>query len=1113
MKFILQFICGTFLLFGACQNQQPAAPADHTHQQEPPVNPIVPYRLEFNSFSTADGLCSNNVTALFQDSRGLLWVGTDNGLNRYNGYQFEAFQRTAEDTIGTLCDNYILEITEDHKGDIWILTKKGFNKFDPQLQTITVFPDTILEKFVEHIYPSAVIDPNGKIWIKGRRPIYFDTRTQEYGQLQGFSEKDSTGNSKGLRLAYVLNPLDSNVYGICYIITEKETKFAGYFNASTATSFNPVELPRETWDPIRLSRVFFLDHKNNLWFDEPIGGLYKYSVTNQTLLYIPQGSGHPTLPRKKLGGTILDMCLAANRRNLWIAGYCGITRFELREDSVVQVLRYIREKDQPNTLPGSIVMSVLEDASGNIWGGTEAGGLAMWSPWVHKFDFFRQTGPDSLRMVDAKTNALFFDHKDHLWAATENGLCLVKNREQKHFKVFQQQKSRKDNGSIERFTGISEDTSANRLYLCYWGSFPNKMNPETGVFEDLNPSNYNREQWEKGLSWGFFHQQIKRSPNGVFYYADWDGLLGSYDPANREFTQYGSWSEKLPWFSSLTNCIWPEKDGTLWVGPSENKGIQRINFERGNQLEVINPQFGVKGKGMERPGEFTSFPVQAVDTAGLQNGVVNCFFRDSKNRFWTGTNGGLFLMTDQANKRFKKYGTQQGFPGESIKSIEEDAHGKLWVSTDKGLCCFNPDSGIVESVFDEKDGLQGADFDELCSAQNSYGLMAFGGANGFNIFHPDSIYVNTHIPQVAILRVSANKVVKPVMNNRLELPYDSSTLFIELAAMDFSDPEQNLFKYKIEGYEKDYCNPTSNNEVRYINLPPGTHRFHVQACNNDGVWNTEGTWLTIVVRPPFWLTWWFWLLLAGLAAYGIFRYFKWREAVLRRSNLIDYLKVQSLQAQLNPHFLFNVLATMQSRILNNDPEQASKMVVDLSKLMRNFLEATIAMDADKKGPNDAPVRSGITTQEITLAQELELLEMYIRFEQIKYENKFQYKIKYDRTEIVPGNESLPPLLIQPYVENAVKHGLIPKMGTEGQLLLHFYKDDHYLVCRIEDNGVGMKKSREQQSGGILLHKSRGKELVERRVYILNQGKYDIQITPPADREGGGTIVEIRIGYK
>ena len=168
MRFIIFIICSLFLLFSACQQQQQAAPATLAHQQEPPVNPIIPFRLEFNSFSTADGLCSNNVTALFQDSRGLLWIGTDNGLNHYNGYRFESFRRTVEDTIGTLCDNTVLKIMEDRGGNIWILTKKGFNKFDPLLQTITAFPDTVLEKFVDFIYPSAVIDQNDKIWIKGR---------------------------------------------------------------------------------------------------------------------------------------------------------------------------------------------------------------------------------------------------------------------------------------------------------------------------------------------------------------------------------------------------------------------------------------------------------------------------------------------------------------------------------------------------------------------------------------------------------------------------------------------------------------------------------------------------------------------------------------------------------------------------------------------------------------------------------------------------------------------------------------------------------------------------------------------------------------------------------
>jgi ligand-binding sensor domain-containing protein len=1084
----------------------------------------VPYRLAFQSFTTSDGLCSNTINCLYQDKSGLLWIGTDDGVNRYDGYSFMSFRHN-DATSNSLADNVIGSIAEDSKGNIWVLSATGLTKISESGNRIKSYADTAFSRSFNSFHSYMCIDAADRIWITGTAPVAFDIPSRRFLHPEFSTLNEHIRFNNASRFTYDKSPTGRVTALIAWI-----TKGATPETDSTHVRVldvglgGPTEPIRQIWqaemkepDYIGQMNHIRVDGENRLWIGRQDGALNRLDLKTGRMQLFKPLSGHPTDNRRKLGGTTLNMFYAPQSNVMWLAGYGGIQRIEASSDTIPVTIRYRKEKIWPWSLPSDVATSVLEDQNGNLWVGNSDGGLSLYTPYKHKFELFQQFGPDSTRLPDNNILSVCFDHQDRLWVGTENGLSMLKDRTKKQFVSYQQQHLPPVSGNHNMIRAIQTDASGKKLYLAYWGSILNQFDLQTATFEDMPIRNFSKKVMVEKLGCLYIRQIIKDSI-GNLYYANWGGSMDFYDTKNQTFTHYcdiKQAGETAGWLSSLSLCVFPEDQKHIWLGNQDGKAVQCLDLTQGKESGAFSPDFPVTNQYC-RPniiGKFTNYFPNPKDSTALKSALLSCIYKDKKGQLWFGTQQGLHKILDRTKGIFKHYGQDAGFSNEVINCMQEDRHGRLWIGTNGGLFCFDPSIGRVIARYTAADGLQGEQFNAFCCAQNSYGLMAFGGANGFNIFHPDSLIRNESPPAVNLLQVTANNVVKQVKNGTLELPYDSSTVTIRMASMDFSEPKRNLFQYRIEGYEKTFSEPSANNEARYINLPHGKHHFLAKSSNSDGVWSGKGAELTIIIKPPFWLRWWFIFCCLGVAGYGIFRYFQWRIEVHRRRNLIDYLKVQSLQAQLNPHFLFNVLATMQSRILNNDPQQASKMVVDLAKLMRNFLEATIAMDADKKDIHDGPIRSGITSQEITLAQEIELLDMYVKFEQMKHEGRFQYNIKYDRTEIVPGNETLPPLLIQPYVENAIKHGLLYLREGEGKLLLHFYKDDGYLICRIEDNGIGMAMSKKIQEKAILLHKSRGKDLVERRVRVLNQGKYDIRISEPANRADGGTIVEIKIGYK
>lgn len=536
--------------------------------------------------------------------------------------------------------------------------------------------------------------------------------------------------------------------------------------------------------------------------------------------------------------------------------------------------------------------------------------------------------------------------------------------------------------------------------------------------------------------------------------------------------------------------------------------------------------------------------------------------KDAQGFYWFG--GYNLTRYDYDRKKATYYTSKNGkFPGKYAISLSLDSRQNLWVASDNGLFVYNqkndrfqrvlPDSVVSNVVlvgeFD-KDHLLFGDTKNLyvldlahfyrtgqvcCTAFNHFnGFMGLEpGQNGYykdsrgyiwitsgsvlSRLDPRRIDFKAGQLQTRVAKVNAERLAfvgKPATAN---LPDGENVGTFTVETVGNDRPFFTEYSYRVPGFLDKWSPWQTQNLITLTNLPGGDYTIQIRSRSGSfGTNQPAETNLTFHVSLPFWKAPDFYqkalfafLILGLLMGFlGVDWYLKQRrirrqqQAIQDRERQVQFLQVQTIQAQMNPHFLFNVLGTIQHLIVANDTEQAAANLLKLSHLIRNNLEASMLGNED---------HGSLFAHEVPLAREIELLTMYIEFEKLQYGDRFTHEIAV-MGKLNPESYQVPPLILQPYVENAIKHGLV-YAGETSHLSIRFETiDDEELICTIDDNGVGRQRARELQQSSLKKYRSRGTELTNRRVELLNQLGYDISIDT-IDRPTGGTSVTIRIGYQ
>jgi hypothetical protein len=532
---------------------------------------------------------------------------------------------------------------------------------------------------------------------------------------------------------------------------------------------------------------------------------------------------------------------------------------------------------------------------------------------------------------------------------------------------------------------------------------------------------------------------------------------------------------------------------------------------------------------------------------------------------------------DPVSETFTTYTEKHGLAGNAVKSILEDNQGDLWLGTNHGLSRFSPQQQTFTN-YHVKDGLQSDLFTTAyaggarCKGRD--GTLYFGGENGFNAFHPARIRPNSFMPPVVITQFKLFDKPLPGKHETslIELEYDQNFFSLGFAALSYRSPEKNQYAYQLKGVDKDWVYSGNRHSANYTDIEPGSYSFKVKASNNDGVWNQKGTSIRILIHPPWWRTFWaysFYFLCFLAGVFAVDRYQRQRliqrerekarereleqareiekanqvlalqkqelaqqkeelestlehlkatqvqlvaqekatlenELKLERlakqqertayQNRMTELEMQALRAQMNPHFIFNCLNSINRFILKNQSEAASDYLTKFSRLIRLILLNS-------------------QSQSVPLENELEALRLYLEMEILRFEGRFQFQINPDPALEVEDLE-VPPLIIQPYVENAIWHGLMHKEG-QGHLSIDLYRQNGTLYCQITDDGVGRKKASQLKSKSASKSKSLGMQITAHRLALINslsEKETTVEILDLVDPAGEpcGTKVVLRI---
>jgi signal transduction histidine kinase/ligand-binding sensor domain-containing protein/DNA-binding response OmpR family regulator len=796
-----------------------SVPVVSTSQFEKQVSKLPPPlqgQRVFEHITLESGLSQSVVNAIAQDPQGFLWLGTQDGLNRYDGANFKIFKPIPGDET-TLSSSFIIDLLVDQEGTLWVATNGGgLNRYDPHSESFMRYrsdsddPDSLSDDTIT----SLAEDSSGNLWI---------------------------GSGSGLNL------LDRESGAITHYQNDP---------------LEPESLIDNTVNEVHVGRG------GSIWVGTNLGLDRMDPATGRFTHFTPD----PSDPGSLVGPIVADIHQDLDGY-LWIGTNLGLSRLDPSSGIFTS---FQHDPENPDSLAFNAVSAINQDSLDQLWIGTNGGGLDLWHPDEGRFTHFSHDPLNPSSLGNDTIFAIFEDASGVLWFGTFGGGVDFHDRSKAKFAHVQADPT--DPGSLsdnlvwtflvdkEGILWVGTTTGGlNRLdpgsqdFRHYFNDpqDPNSLvNDQVWkVFQDRHGDlwlgtasgldRYDRQEdrFEHYNTYPTF--TILETRRGDFYLGTVGFGLILMDRVTGEQTTYlHDPSDPGSLNGNFVTALVEDQTGDIWVG----------TFTGG--LDRFSPQ----------SGHFTHYQNDPRDPSSLPNNMVLSAAMDTQDRLWVGTSGGLTLLSPE-RVSFKSYTEQDGLPDDTIYAILEDEAGSLWVSTDRGLSCLEPQSGAFRN-FDLSDGLQSSEFNQNAAYRGPDGALYFGGINGFNVFYPETITENPFIPPVVltgftlfnqpVLPGSDSPLLAPISTaDRINLTYRDDFMTFEYAALHFSSPQDNQYAYMMEGFDQDWNYVGNRRFASYTNLSPGEYTFRVKASNSDGVWNEVGAAIPITIKPPFWQTWWF----------------------------------------------------------------------------------------------------------------------------------------------------------------------------------------------------------------------------------------------------------------
>ncbi len=814
--------------------------------------------LEFQHFSTKHGLSQANVWDILQDRYGFVWIATEDGLNSYDGYSFTVFRNNPLDS-SSISNSNIRCVVQDTASNLWVGTRRGLNFYNRKTNNFKRFlhdPKNSLSITNNDII-CLTLDSRGNLWIGTAHGL--TVYNIEKKTFQRFYHDPAKSNS--IPHNHITGIIEDSKKRI-WIAT-----FGGLSMMAGEEGFK--NFYHEPKNPSSLSSNFLTsvmeDRDGNIWVGTFYGGLNKMDSQQNFKRYVAVESDPSSI-----GGNYIYNLAQDRKGNIWVAIDGSLNKFNESSESFT---RYIQDQASQKSLSSNIVTKVLFDLNDRMWVGTRFGGVSVHDPGHYAFYHYKYNSFDARSLNHNTVSSFEEDKNGSFWVGTDGGGLNYFDRRTKKFSNYF------NTFSNNKVLAVRKDKKGG-LWIGMWNGGLNYYNPVTKQIkhykhDPLNPKSISDNN--------IFYILIDHNDN--VWIATWGNGLNKYNAATDDFTQYIHDANNVNSIANFSiDCLEEDSNGKIWIG-SEVDGLDRLD-------PVTNTFTHFKSTGKK---------------GSLSSNSIFTIYEDTKKRLWVGTNAGLNLF-DAVTETFKSYREIDGLPNDGVMGIQEEPDGKLWISTNKGLSRFDPENATFVN-FLERDGLQGDQFNRWASLRLSTGELLFGGTNGFNLFHPDSIKTNPYKPPVYItafrvfnkpVGIGENEILKQnvLLTKEICLSHLQNVFSFEFTALNYLQPEKNQYRYKMEGFQHEWVDAGHDRKASYTNLSPGEYKFRVIASNNDGVWNEEGTSVRIIITPPYWQTWWFKVLSAIVGISILYFLFLIRMKAIRKQQLILEQQVKEKTAEL-----------------------------------------------------------------------------------------------------------------------------------------------------------------------------------------------------------------------
>ncbi|WP_377164667.1 hybrid sensor histidine kinase/response regulator transcription factor [Mucilaginibacter terrae] len=820
-------------------------------------------------FSLNEGLSQSPIFSIKQDKQGFIWIGSRDGLTRFDGYEFKIYKNYSFDKKSTNHRD-INAIHEDAHGNIWIGASSGlyvFNKNKEQYNHIPVNGVGFISCFMAL--------PNNRLLIGTNRGIkLLNCATRQIKSYSSFV----TGNVYSLfqeRSGKVWVGLNTGVICLNSSLKNKEV------------------LPPQIKNNIELfnAKVVAIkqDLDGDLWFGTEDAGLFWYKYATKNIINFT----HKYHTSASLASDFIRDVYVHNQGQIWIATRNGLSIFNKQSQTFTN---HQHHSDDQKSLSNNTIWNIMKDAAGSIWLTTYAGGLNIYNPANANFINIGERIGGSIGLNQPVVNAIVKDENGGLWAGTDGGgLNFIDNAHQmsSYFSV-QDLAQRKNSNIIKALAPNGKD----KLWVGTLDGLAS-INKSGGKISYLSFDGFNVGLKNTRIN------ALLTTPQGIWVAADVDGLKWlSTTGQKKEFYVH---QNKNSISSNHTNALMHDANTGIWIGT--NNGLNHYDLKKQKFDHYLND-----------PARY-----------GYNSNVVLSLFTDRYKRVWVGTRAGLQLFNPR-NKQVYFITEQHGLTNNVIQAIAEDKQGNLWVSTNNGLSKisflrYNPVLKQVDyKIFNytSTDGLASNQFMPNAVCSNKDGELLFGGVNGITAFYPEHIIKNTHQPNVIItefmihnqvINISSPKspLKQPIENTRsITLKHHQNFISFKFSALNFVNTNKNVYAYKLQGlrYNNTWHYVNHQRLASYTGLAPGTYTFSVKAANNDGVWNNNGVSVDIEILPPFWLTWWAYVLYTLLfvgVLFAVIRFFR-RQAQLERDLYYEHLQYERQQElhQMKLDFFTNI---------------------------------------------------------------------------------------------------------------------------------------------------------------------------------------------------------------